>query len=375
MKKFLLVSMLFTSLLFLPSNSNSQDMKLPFKIGWISALSGPVTKYGADKAALLAVHDINARGGVLGRPLELIMEDGKCQSADAVAAVQKLISVDKVDFILGGHCSPETSAIAPIAESAKVILLAAISSNPDISQAGDYIFRVSASGTIPAENLARYMHEKLHFKTIAIITEITSYAMPPSEYLNKRFLEIGGRLVEFQSFNPGETDFRSILSKVRSKKPDAIYIAVQAPDTAALLVSQLGQQKIEAPLFGNEVTGNTVTAYPANKAQFEGMIFSEAAFNSNSKKTKEFIDEFKNYFHVDGLPYGFWTAEAYDGVMLLADVINRCGANKEAVKKCLYEVRNYEGVSGTISIDENGDGIRNYVLKVVRDGSVMEMSR
>ena len=103
-------------------------------------LTGPAAKYRVHESALIAVEEINSSGGVNGKMIELIMEDGKCDGATAARAAQKLISIDKVKIILGGHCSTETLAIAPLAERNKVLLLASTSSSPAISGAGEYIF-------------------------------------------------------------------------------------------------------------------------------------------------------------------------------------------------------------------------------------------
>lgn len=345
-----------------------------FRIGWISPMTGPASKYGADSAAVLAMRDVNARGGVMGKKLELIMEDGKCSGPDAAFAARKLVEVDRVEFILGGHCSTETLAIAPIVEQAKVVTLAAVSSSPAISSAGDYVFRLSASGTVPVDQLAHFMREKRGYTRIAAVYEFTPYVIPAAEYLEKHFLELGGSHVEMHAFNPGESDFRSTLAKIRASKAEAVYVAVQAQDTAAVVLAQIRQMNLKAALFGNEVAGNALTAHPELKDKSEGLVFSEAAFDPDTENTRAFIHSFNAMFDTDNLPYGVWTAESYDGVLLLADLINRCGPDKDAVKRCLYNVRNYEGVSGSISIDANGDGIRPYVIKEVKEGKIVQLS-
>lgn len=354
----------------IPQKQNSDNADT-FRVGWISPMTGPAAKYGADRAALLAVDDINAKGGILGRRLELIMEDGRCSGPDAAMSAHKLIEADKVKFILGGHCSTETAAIAPIVEAAKVVTLASITSNPDITHAGDYIFRTTATGTAPVEMLAHFMREKLHYDTIAIVHELTPYAAPPSEYLKARFIELGGKEAEIVSFNPGDTDFKTILARVRALNPDGVYFAVQAQDTAALLVQQAHQMGLSRQMFGNEVVGNAITQRSDTSAAFEGLIYAEAAFDESSPRAKRFTESFNSKFNTSELPYGYWTAESYDAVVLLADLINKCGPDKEEVKKCMYKVKDFQGASGTISIDQNGDGVRKFALKQVKGGKFL----
>jgi len=128
--------------------------KGPIKIGFIGAMSGPFTKYGAFEAVNLAVEEINKAGGINGRKIILVAEDGKCDGKEAVNAVNKLINIDKIKIILGGHCTPESLAIAPIVEQNKVIMLASITTSPGLTHAGDYVFRTSPVSTVQSEIIA-----------------------------------------------------------------------------------------------------------------------------------------------------------------------------------------------------------------------------
>lgn len=359
-------------LLLLAMPAFSDDLA-PIKVGWIGAMTGPLAKYGAFQSAQLAQDDVNKSGGINGRRLELIFEDGKGDGKNGANAAQKLISIDKVNYILGGHCSPESLAIAPLAERNKVIMLASITSNPKLTEAGDYIFRLTAVSTRHSELIAPYTMNKKGLKLFAIIHEETDYAQPPAERLAELVKGNGGQVVEFQSYHPGETDFRSIITRIKSKNPEALYLGVQSPDAAILFLRQLKEQGVEVTLLGNEITGNAVPPDPNEALLFEGMIFAEPAFDQDRPITKEFINRFKSGFSVKSLPYGFWTAEAYDAVQLLASVIARCGDTVEDVKKCLYEVKDYQGVSAPVSIDSNGDGVRDYVLKVINNGRVTNL--
>ncbi len=339
-----------------------------FQVGWISALTGPVAKYGAHQSATLAVEEINRAGGVLGKPLELIMEDGRCDGRHSITAAKKLIEVDKVDFLLGGHCSTETVTIAPLAQQKKVLTLASISSSPDITHAGDYIFRTSPISTGQSVLLVEHMKE---LKSLAIIHEDTAYVTPIAESLAHKFLNIGGQVTSYDSFNPGSTDFRATLTKLKSSHPEALFIGVQAQDTALLILKQLRELRIDIPIYGNETTGNAVTVHPKHKQLFEGIIFAEVGFDMDKDKTKDFVSRFNKKFNTKTLPYGFWNADAYDGVMILAKAINECGPNKEKVRDCLAKLKDYPGVSGTISFDEFGDAKRSFVLKRVTNGELV----
>lgn len=356
------------SLLLDPSLAAAEASKI--KIGWIGAMSGALAKYGSYQSALLAQEDINSLGGVNGVPIELIFEDGKGDGKTAASAAQKLINVDKVKYLIAGHCSPESLAIAPIAENAKVVMLAAITSNPKLTNSGDYIFRITAVSTTHADIEVPYAMDNLGLKSFAIVYEETDYALPPAERFTELVKAKSGRITSEFSYQPGETDFRTIATKIASQKPDAIYLGVQSPESAILFLKQLSTFRYKGKIFGNELTGNAVTTDLNSRNLFEGLIFGEPEFDIQKSPTKSFIEHYKKRFNTEGLPYGIWSAEAYDAPRLLASVIQTCGASVEEVKRCLYSTKDYDGVSGKISIDENGDGLRNYKLKRISDGLI-----
>ena len=353
----------------MPAVSQSESIR----VGWISALTGPVAKYGAREAGEMAVRDINAAGGIRGKKLELIMEDGRCEGAPSALAAHKLIHVDRVKYILGGHCSTESLTVAPIAERARVIMLASITSSPVFSRAGKYIFRTSPISTAQSQLLAEYVFDRNGLKKLAIIHEDTSYVGPIAEALKSAFQAKGGEVTYFNSFAPGTSDFRTLLTRVRSSGADVVFLGCQAQDTASLLLRQLREAGIALPVVGNEALGNAISVSRENRNIFEGVVFGEAEFNERNPHTAEFIRRYAERYGVDNLPYGVWTAETYDGVRLLADVLNRCGEDVESVRACLSQTREYRGVSGIFGIDNNGDGIRRYILKTVREGKIEEL--
>ena len=177
----------------------------------------------------------------------------------------------------------------------------------------------------------------------------------------------------FEFFDPGTTDFRPLLMRVRGVHPDAIFLGAQAQDTGLILIKQVREAGLTQPLFGNEGVGQAVAVHPEAAALCEGFVFGEVSWDTNAPATKRFIERFRERFGGDALPYGIWTAESYDGVRLLADAIGKCGDDVDAVSRCLLELRDYQGVSGKLGIDKNHDGIREYVLKTIRGGKVIEL--
>jgi len=341
----------------------------PIKIGWVSALTGSVAKYGAYEAGMLAVQDINDKGGINGRKLELIVEDGKCSPIDAVTAVNKLINVDNVKVILGGHCTPESVTIAPIAEKNKVIMLASITTSPAL-QTGDYIFRTSPVSTTQSIMIADFAKNNLSKNKMAVIYELTDYARPIAEKVKEQFIKDGGDVPVFESYVTGTADFRTLLAKVKAANVDSLFLSAQTPDAVLNLMKQVKEMGLKVQLLGNDVAGNQAVIDKIPNL-YEGFFLATPNFDVNSPKTKAFVDEYNTKYSTQTLPYGIWTAESYDGVIIAGDMIKKCGTtDTECMKKFLHNIKDYEGVSGKITINEKGDGVREYSVKVVKNGII-----
>ena len=239
------------------------------KIGFIGPMTGPSAKYGSYEAVRLAVEDINNRGGINSHPIELIAEDGACNSATAVEAMNKLINVDQVKIVLGGHCTPESMAIAPIAQANKVLMLASITTSPALTGKGDYVVRTSPVSVVQADLVSDLAYNTLNLRKMAVVYEQTDYARPIAEKMKSDFEKLNGKIVVFEAYTPGITDFRTVLTKIKSEGADSIYLSAQSPDAVTSFMKQakeLGLDKLK--LFGNDVAGNFA------KGSYDGFIFA-----------------------------------------------------------------------------------------------------
>src|SRR3989338_4432265 len=167
----------------------------PIKIGFLGPLTGDAAPYGVDtlNGVKLAVDEINAVGGVKGRMIELIAEDSRCTGADAASAAQKLVNVDKVVAIVGGQCSGETLAAAPIAEAAGVVMISPLSSSPDVTQAGTFIFRDYPSDALKSKAMAAYLNEE-GLEKLAMMSENTDFA---TAFRNALKVDLGEENIAF----------------------------------------------------------------------------------------------------------------------------------------------------------------------------------
>ena len=194
-------------------------------LGFVAPLTGDASSLGqgAQKAVEIAVAEFNSAKGTNDREVKVVFEDGKCNAKDASAAGNKLINIDKVPVILGGLCSAETMAIAPMAESTKTVLISGCSSNPSITTAGDYIFRDYPSDSFQGVYAAAIAHEKLGAKTASVLYCLSDWCTGLAKVFKENFEKLGGTVVMEESFATDTLDMRTQLTKIKEANPDMIY--------------------------------------------------------------------------------------------------------------------------------------------------------
>lgn len=360
MKQLILFS-LFLILIVACAPQQKEDV---IRVGFISPLTGPASQYGipAINGAKLALEDINKKG-INGKKLELIVEDGKCDPKEATTVATKLITQDKVKVILGGHCSPESLAIAPIAEQNKVILFASMTTSPDYTQAGDYIFRNSPVNT-EGQVVAKGMNEA-GIKTAAIIVQQTSYALPIRDAFKEVF---AGKVVSEEEFKGDESDFKTQLTKIKAKNPEAIFIIAQGVGPAINIMKQMKELGIKSKRFGAAVF-DTPQIVEALGKDADGIIFATLYADELDPDVIAFKQRYKEAYGEEP-PLLAHTLDATAAVYIIAESLEACNEDTECIKEFLYNYDNKKTLAGTISIDENGDVDKPFILKQIKDGKI-----
>jgi branched-chain amino acid transport system substrate-binding protein len=338
----------------------------PIKLGMISALTGDAAAIGADQLSgvQMAIAEINAAGGVNGRQIELIAEDGKCAGADGATAAQKLVNVDKVVAIIGGLCSGETLAAAPIAEAAKVIMLSPSASSPDITKAGDFIFRDYPSDAGKTKAIAKYFADE-KFSRIAILSENTDYSQALRASLKKDLPE--GAVVFDENFDPGTKDFRSLLGRLKDAEYDALVSNPNSDGVNAVIVQQFRELELPGQIVGTDTMDSVVVSQIAGEGANGVMLVNVPTAGEGTS----FEADFKAKYG-DAKSSIAWSAYSYDAVNVLAQAFKAVGTDGMAVKDYLYSMQPYTGVIGSFHFDENGDPVGlSYVLKKFEDGKVV----
>lgn len=343
----------------------------PIKIGFIAPLTGDAATYGepAKNIVAMAVEEINAAGGVNGQMLEVIYEDGKCNGKDATSAMNKLVTVDQVKAVIGGFCSGESLAIAPIANQNSVLLFSPGSSSPDLTtEGGEFFFRNYPSDSSQAKVLADAAFNKMGWTKVAVLQEQTDYAEALQSTFVSEFEALGGEVM-VEKFATGNTDFRTALTKLRTFGPNALMFSVQTYDPADLALKQMNQLGWSVSLIGSDVIPSSpiVTETPE---LVEGMLAAQFGVNSAGDKFQTFNEAYKAKHGVD-VPYASYGQTEYDAVYMLADALNEVGNDGTALKEWFSNASGWEGVSGVVEFDENGDRTVGHKLEVIKGGLVM----
>lgn len=316
--------------------------------GAVGPLTGDVSVVGLNNkiGVELAIEEINAAGGINGKTLKVIYEDGRCNAKDASNAGNKLINVNNVKYIVGAACSGETLAISPLAEEQKVIMMSPLSSSPDITEAGDYIFRDYVNDNDAGRVLARKMFAKQHRK-IALLYGLNDYARALAAVVEKEFTKLGGEVVIEESFAQGTTDLRSVLTKVKSSDADSI-VMLEYTTTLVAFAKQRKELGVELPFYGADTYSDPALIEQAGAA-FDGAKYVLLKDSSSS----EFKAKIRAKTGGEDVQVG--TANAYDAVKILAKAISTVGDDTTKVKEWLYGMPAYRGESGSIKFDRNGD--------------------
>jgi branched-chain amino acid transport system substrate-binding protein len=344
-----------------------------YKVGVLYPLTGDGAVYGLplQKTTKIAIDEINKKGGVNGKKLEAIYEDGKCNPKDGNLAAQKLVNVDKVQVIIGGACSGETLGAAPIAEENQVILISPTATSPDITSAGDFIFRLAPSDAFAGIVASGHSFENLGAKKAAVISENTDYAQGLGNVFKQNFESLGGKIVADETFNPEDTDFRSQVTKVKAAKPDVIYLVPQTTPKGVLLLKQIKEAGVSQQLVVNEVLlGRNVI--DENPELTEGMIGVEQKFDETNLKAAPLLAEYTRQANEEP-PFPAFMSASYDIVYIIADAIIEVGYDGSAIKDYLYGLDDYEGAVGLVTLDENGDVVLEFSVKQVRDGVLVSI--
>ena len=339
----------------------------PYRIGVMESVTGPGETYGnvAVHAKQMAVDEINAAGGVNGRMIELIVEDEKCNAQDAITAYRKLTDVDGVKIILGTSCSGAMLGAAPLAEGEGVVMFSGLATNPDIANAGDYIFRTAMSDAQVGIDTGNVLWAD-GVRTLATITEATDYAEGVRRTSVEQFEKRGGQLVGEERYASDVTDFRSQITKLLNANPDGLHVAAQSEFSGGTIVKQARELGYEGPIYSDIVPIGTTALEIAGDAA-TGMKAITADLDPANSKAQQVITNFREKYDYVTLPW--YLGSAYDDVYITAECLKQTEDDQDAdgFRDCLYDVTWSGAIGNNYSFDENGEvvGLANVVVEIL----------
>lgn len=341
----------------------------PLKVGSLLPLTGDGASYGIPMQRVLqyTVAKVNEQGGIKGRTLELIYEDSKCDGKSGATAAQKLINVDKVKIILGGFCSSETLGAAPIAEAAGVVLFSGGSSSPDITTAGDYIFRNYPSDASQGKVMGN-IAVSMKLKKIGMLTEENDYTIGIDKVFTET-VKAGGVEVVNETFLPTDTDFRTQITKLKGAGIDAVFINPQTPPKADLLMKQLQEQGVAGiKLFANDVVMGYTEGMTRYATLVEGMVGAETSYEATHPDFVAMAAEYTEKYSEE-LPYPNYAATVYDSVMILKEGVEAVGHDADAFKTYLYGISGRKGLAGSLTMNSSGEPEGGHQPKMIKGGA------
>jgi branched-chain amino acid transport system substrate-binding protein len=350
--------------------TGEQPNRTALKIGYFGDLTGPTYNFGtsAMNGVLMAAARINQYGGINNRQIDVVIQDDRGSAEEAARLTGKLIDQDKVIAVIAGGVSGNSRAAAPKAQSSHIPLISPSSTDPAVTQTGNYIFRACFVDSFQGEVMASFAAEKLKAKKAAILFDInSSYGRGLTEFFETSFRKLGGEIVNKQSYTQGDSDFKGQLSSIKAAEPDVIYIPGYYLEVA-LIAKQARALGLEQPLLGGDGWDAPELWQLGGDALNGSYISTHYSPDDPSPKIQEFVQEYKQRYQ--NLVPDAHAALAYDATLLLFDAIKRAGTTDgPQLRDALANTKGFDGVTGLISMDGNRNAVKPAVVLKLQDAS------
>jgi branched-chain amino acid transport system substrate-binding protein len=338
------------------------------RIGEFGSLTGAQATFGisTQNGIQLAVDEVNATGGVNGKTLKVIALDDEGKPEEAAIVVTKLITQEKAQVILGEVASSLSLAAAPICQEHKIPMISPSSTNPKVTQVGDYIFRVCFIDPFQGQVMADFAMGALQAKTAAILRDQKSdYSMGLADFFIKRFKEKGGTILVDQSYVAGDVDFKSQLTNIREQKPDVIFVPGYYGEVG-LIAKQARELGIKVALLGGDGWDSS-KLYEIGGAALDGCYFSSHYSSDSTDPTVQiFVKKYQAKF---GEVPDVLATLGYDSAgVLVAALKGAKSLDPTDIRDAIAATKNYTGVTGSISLDADRNAVKPAVVLKISGG-------
>ncbi len=369
MKRIVTISLCIAALLSCRPTEQKSNAPADIAIGVYAATSGSEAAFGQAtvQGEQLAAEEINKSGGVLGRKIRLVVEDDQGKAEEAASVVTKLITHDNVVAILGENSSNQSLAAAPIAQASKVPMISPSSTNPAVTKKGDYIFRVCFTDPYQGKAIAMFARNTLHVTTAAILRDNKNdYSVGLAEVIRKELTALGGKIVAEQSYSGGDSDFRPQLTAIKGTNPQVLFIPGFYTEVGQIAI-QARDLGITVPMVGGDGWDSPTVIQIGGKS-VDGCYFSDHYFFDEPRPAvQRFVAEIRKR---SGKNPDANAALGYDALYVLTNAITRAGSlDGKAVRDQIAATKDYQGVSGVISMGPNRDPIKPVAMIKIDGGT------
>ncbi len=341
------------------------------KIGHFASMTGPTATFGqsTDKGIRLAMDEINRQGGVLGKKIVVITEDDAGKTEEAAAAVQKLITRDRVVAILGEVASSRSIVGGNICEARGIPMISPASTNPKVTQGKKWVFRICFTDDFQGLAMARFCYENLRAKRAAILKDRKNeYSVGLAEFFAKTFEQLGGQIVAHENYQEGDVDFKPQLAKIKAANPDVLFVPGYYTECGLILKQVRRDLGMDLPVTGGD-GWDSASLIQEIRGDLEGKgVYFGNHFSPYEQRpeVQEFVKKFRERY--GELPDAM-AALGYDAARILADAIQRAGSVEPAkIRDAIEQTKDFPGVTGRITIDENHNARKPLLVLQIKDG-------
>ena len=340
------------------------------KVGFVTVLSGGAAAYGKSQqeGINMAVEEINAGDF----KVDVITEDSKGQPSDAINAVKKLTTQDKVGAVIGPMLSGEMKAVGPILQQNKIPTLGISLTAEGITDIGDYIFRNSVPESLNIPQTVSKSHQMLGYKKVAIMYSNNNEQLVSAFHTYQKVCaDEGLDVVDVETFADKDSDFSAQLTKIEAAKPDVLIVDALYQE-GALILRKAREMGMNQPVIGNNGFVSPELIKQAGDAAHDVYVSSMWSANRDDPKTKKFVADFtKKYGHA---PDQF-AASAYDGLYMIVDAMKRAGTTTDhkKIRDAMAQMKDFHGVCGEFSFNEMRNPVVDLVLLKIENGQFNEI--
>jgi branched-chain amino acid transport system substrate-binding protein len=339
------------------------------KVGEYASLTGGRATFGVSshEGTIMAIDEINAAGGVLGKKLQLITEDDLSKPGEPATVVNKLIARDNVVAVLGEVASSASLEAAPICQQDKIPMISPASTNPDVTKTGDYIFRVCFIDPFQGTVMANFATKTLKAKRVAIFTDVKNdYSKGLAKYFKEQFLANGGVIATELDYNAGDKDFKAQLTTIKAANPDAVFVPGYYTEVA-VICTQARQLGLNVPFFGGDGWESDDLLKIGGDAM-EGDYFSSHYHPSvGTDLCRKFVADYRKIYN--GKTPDTMAALGYDSALVLADALKRAGTTDPAkLRDAIAATKDLPAVTSTITLNKDRDPIKSAVIIQIKNG-------